>query len=136
METRFQARLNACEGQAAADAQAWATSQVGMNVDRARESIARAESDWARNVQNEENESRWRLAGQAAMLAMARVSALSEGRSSVGRGHLRQVAFACLRHRLGVAPSALARGLGHAELVQRLLDGVAVPSVPQSGSKA
>jgi len=74
-------------------------------------------------------------AGQA-MLAMARVSALSEGRSSVGRGHLRQVAFACLRHRLGVAPSALARGLDHAELVQRLLDGVAVPSVPQSGLKA
>lgn len=74
-------------------------------------------------------------AGQS-MLAMARVSALSEGRSSVGRGHIRQVAFACLRHRLSVAPSALARGLDHAELVQRLLDGTPIRPLSRLGSTA
>jgi MoxR-like ATPase len=62
-------------------------------------------------------------AGQA-LLAMARLSAMSEGRAAVGRKHVRQVAIACLCHRIGVSPQALGMGLDAQTLVNRLLDEV------------
>ena len=67
-------------------------------------------------------------AGQA-MLALARVAALSEGRPAIGRRHIKQVAAVCLCHRLALSPSAIARGIDHREVVRQLLDAVPVPVV-------
>jgi MoxR-like ATPase len=66
-------------------------------------------------------------AGQA-LLAMARVGALSEGRAAIGRMHICQVAEVCLRHRMQVTPGAMAAGLDADALIKRLLDGVPVPT--------
>ena len=66
-------------------------------------------------------------AGQA-LLAMAQVGALSEGRGAIGRKHIQQVAAVCLRHRMQISPGAAAAGLDTNALVDRLLQGVAVPT--------
>ena len=65
-------------------------------------------------------------AGQA-MLAMARVQALAQGRTAIGRRHLKAVAEACLCHRMQCSPEALVRGLDERMLVRQLLEGVSVP---------
>ena len=64
-------------------------------------------------------------AGQA-LLALGRLSAMSEGRAAVGRRHIQQVAVACLGHRIGVSPQALGMGLNAPALIERLLDEVPV----------